>query len=269
MVFSVNKLKEESIESSLIQRTVSYQAILPADYENNGKKYPVLYLLHGLFGSYQNWVELTDLKTYAEDCNFIIVLPDAGDSWYTDGAGVGTERIETFFLEEFIPAVESLYEINGQKSLRAVAGISMGGYGALKFALKRPDLFSFAGSMSGAFEAPLQHDEHHGTGWVNMGVSISNVFGDKDSLTRPENDVFRLVRRTNSKKIFEIPKLYIDCGKEDAFLNINRELVSLLEENGLDFEYKEVPGGHDWTYWNKQIKEILRIVGKHFLDNGD
>ena len=255
---------EKSIESFLLEKTISYQVILPDDYQDSEKFYPVLYLLHGLFGSYKNWTELTDLKTYAADCKFIIVSFDAGDSWYTDSHSDKNEKTETFFFEEFMPAIENQYRILREKTARAIAGLSMGGYGSLKFAFKRPDLFTSVYSMSGAFDAPRQCDHYQGAGWENMGSSISRVFGPAGSKTRMENDLFEIISHLDEPLIPLLPMIYLDCGTRDDFLEVNRELTFALKIKGIEFQYSEIDGCHDWDYWNKQIKHILNIVSDKF-----
>lgn len=255
---------EKSIESFLMKKTVSYRVFLPDDYQESKKFYPVLYLLHGLFGSHRNWIELTDLKTYAADCKFIIASFDADDSWYSDSYNDENEKSETFFFEEFLPVIENRYRILRRRDSRAIAGLSMGGYGSLKLALKRPDLFTLACSMSGAFDAPRQCDQNQGVDWENMGSSILKVFGPKDSQTRRENNLFEIIKNLNEKVIFSFPMIYLDCGSQDNFLEVNRELTHLLKDKGIEYQYSEIDGCHDWNYWNRQIKHILQITGKKF-----
>lgn len=247
-----------------MRKKLPYQVILPDSYQNSVQSYPVLYLLHGLFGSYRNWLELTGIKFYAKNTNFIIVLPEAGNSWYTDSQTNESERFESFFINEFVPGIENKFRILQRKEARAICGLSMGGYGALKFALKRPDLFNFSGSMSGAFDAPRQHEKNHGVDWENMGQSISSVFGTEESITRQQNDLFILIDRLNENEIKSLPNLYLNCGGKDDFLTINRELVHQLKRKKIKFQYYEKPGGHDWEYWDKELKELLSIIENKF-----
>ena len=220
-----------------MRKKLPYQIILPDSYQNSVQNYPVLYLLHGLFGSYKNWSELTDIKSYAKKINFIIVLPEAGDSWYSNSEIKESEKFESFFINEFFPEIENKFRILRRKEARAIFGLSMGGYGALKFALKYPYLFDFSGSMSGAFDAPRQHEKSHGVDWENLGRSISNVFGTENSLTRQQNDLFNLIDQLNKNEITELPNLYLSCGDKDEFLTVNRELVHQLKIKKIKFQY--------------------------------
>src|SRR6476661_5559111 len=124
-----------------MQRELSFRVILPENYEASQENYPVLYLLHGLFGSFDNWLELTRIKDYLTDKKLIVVLPEGGNGWYSDSATIEKDKFESSFINELIPAVEASYRVFATQAKRAVAGLSMGGFGALKFALKRPDLF--------------------------------------------------------------------------------------------------------------------------------
>jgi len=139
------------LESSLIRGQVKYRVITPQKYSGSNARFSALYLLHGLFGSFENWTDLTDLQTFAVDHQLIIVMPDGADSWYTD-AGSGREY-ESYLISELIPEIDCRFRTIADRSGRAVAGNSMGGYGAFKFALKYSDRFALAASFSGAFDA--------------------------------------------------------------------------------------------------------------------
>ena len=140
----------------------------------------------------------------------------------------------------------------------------MGGYGALKFALKRPDLFIFAGSMSGAFDAPRLTEINKGVDWDNLSPSISEVFGEENNAARIKNDLFEIIQQLPIEQIRSMPDIYIDCGTRDGFLKSNRRLAKRLKDSQITLRYDEVSGGHDWTYWDKQIRVILEIVSKIF-----
>ena len=258
----VVKIVKELLPSALLQRELPFRVILPENYETSKGNYPVLYLLHGLFGSCDNWLELTALKDYLARKKFIVVLPEGCNNWYSDSATIKKDRFESSFINELIPAVEANYRVFENK--RAVAGLSMGGFGALKFALKRPDLFVFAGSMSGAFDAPRLSAKNEGFGWDDLSPSVLEVFGKETSRTRFENDLFGIIRRIPEKETTFVPYIYLDCGLDDGFLEVNRELSGLLEAKGIFFEYHEIAGGHDWDYWDKQIQIILRKVEEIF-----
>src|SRR5258708_33629365 len=138
-------------ESKMMGRELPYNVVLPPDYDKQKTtRYPVLYLLHGLFGHYDNWVSKTRLKEHAAQFQIIIVTPEGNNGWYTDSATVPADKYESYILQELIPDVQQRYRTIETRAGRAVAGLSMGGYGALKFGVKHPESFVFAASMSGA-----------------------------------------------------------------------------------------------------------------------
>jgi len=245
-----------------MERELPFRVVLPEDYAVSKAAHTVLYLLHGLFGSCDNWLELSGLKDYLANRKLIVVLPEGGDNWYTDSATVARNKFESSFLDEFIPAFETRYGVCGIREKRAIAGLSMGGFGAFKFALKRPDLFIFAGSMSGAFEAPGLTEENPGSDWETLGPSIREVFGVGNSPTRIENDLFRIIGEIAPEKRASLPQLYFDCGTNDGFLSVNRRLAIALKLKEIAFDYREIDGGHDWEYWDRQIRLILEKLDK-------
>jgi putative tributyrin esterase len=260
----VVKIVKEILQSSLMRREFPFRVILPANYEASKDVYPVLYLLHGLFGSCDNWLELTAIKSYLADKEFIVVLPEGADNWYSDSATIASDKFESSFINELIPAVEADYRISGGREKRAIAGLSMGGFGALKLALKRSDLFVFAGSMSGAFNAPLLTGNENFADWQELYPSVLEVFGQENSPARTENDLFRIIRELPEEKKHFVPQIYFDCGTNDSFLKVNRKLAKSLKEKGLVFRFDEVPGGHDWLYWDKQLRVVLKLVQEIF-----
>ena len=141
------------LQSRLIGKALPYNVILPRDYQTSPRsRYPVLYLLHGFSGHYSDWVTRTNLADYAADYRMIVVTPEGNDGWYTDSAGRATDKYESYILQELIPDVDRRFRTIQTRYARGIAGLSMGGYGALKFGLKYPDHFAFAGSLSGAVE---------------------------------------------------------------------------------------------------------------------
>jgi putative tributyrin esterase len=141
---------------------------------------------------------------------------------------------------------------------RAVAGLSMGGYGALKFGLKHPDKFALAASMSGALRAPLWDPDGQLPEWLKP--SIRRVYGPMDSPTRAANDIFKLARELTPERTAALPFFYLDCGTEDYLIESNREFSALLLEKKIPHEYRQLPGKHDWPYWDRQVREILKLA---------
>jgi putative tributyrin esterase len=251
-------VSEHELDSKLMTRPMPYRVVLPKSYSaQKDKKYPVVYLLHGLTGRFRNWTDLTKLPAYADGHEFIIVTPEGGNGWYTDSHTKPEEKYESYIVKELIPEVEKKYRAIGTRSGRAIAGLSMGGYGALKFGLKYPEMFSLAGSFSGALGAASLSAEGRSTSSIR---SIDEVFGPAESETRAANDIFKMVREATPEKIKAMPFLYVDCGNEDFLIQNNRDFVALLAEKKIPHEYRQLPGAHNWQYWDKQVREFLRVA---------
>ncbi|HEX3100814.1 MAG TPA: alpha/beta hydrolase family protein [Pyrinomonadaceae bacterium] len=242
--------------SSLIQKNVRYRVLVPHFVSESVEPIPVLYLLHGLFGSCENWTELTDLRSYVGEAKLMIVMPDGGDNWYTDSE----EKYESYLIHDLMLEMENRFGASSKRDKRAIAGNSMGGYGALKLALKYPLVFDFAASFSGAFHATrlLGHSVDG-----ELIPSISRVFGDGQSRVRIDNDIFALAARA-AGNVDRLPGIYFDCGIDDEFIAANREFSSALTAAGIEHEFLEIDGGHDWPYWDDRIRYLVSILKHRF-----
>jgi S-formylglutathione hydrolase FrmB len=252
------------LKSALLGRTVSYQVLYPVKYqspENREKRFPVLYLLHGVSGHSTDWLEKTKIALYATHYDLFIVMVEGGNGWYTDSATVPADKYESYILRELIPDVEKRFRVSTQREGRAIAGLSMGGYGAIKFGLKHPEMFAMAASMSGAFGAASWTEKEHKDPGV-IRDSVLQTFGPAGSPTRAANDVPKLVREVSAKKIAPLPYFYFDCGTEDFLFSDNRELASLFVELKIPHEYRQLPGTHAWPYWDAQVQEILKLAAQ-------
>ncbi len=186
-------------------------------------------------------------------------MPEGNNGWYTDSATVPTDKYETYILQELIPDVQRRYRTIEDRSGRAIAGLSMGGYGAIKFGLKSPSTFVFAASMSGAVAATVWSE----TNIKDPGAlrdSVIAVFGPPDSPTRKANDLLQLVRDLPAAKISALPYFYLDCGTEDGLIDHNVQLAALLRERKIPHEFRELPGIHNWVFWDAQVREVLRLA---------
>jgi putative tributyrin esterase len=250
------------LQSKLIGKTLPYNVILPPDYQSSPRsRYPVLYLLHGVSGHYTDWVTRTNLAVYAAEYRMIVVTPEGNDSWYTDSAGTVTEKYESYILQELIPDVDQRFRTIQTRYARGIAGLSMGGYGALKFGLKYPDRFVFAGSLSGA-TATAAWTEEDLKGMTAIRDSLFGVFGPVGSETRKRNDIFEITRGLTAARIGALPYLYLDCGTEDFLIDMNQKFAALLREKKIPHEYRELPGNHNWDYWDQQVQEVLKIAAQ-------
>ena len=251
-----------TFSSSLMSRSMPYRVILPKNYTaDKNKRYPTVYLLHGLTGSSENWVSLTSLPRIARNYDVVIVTPEGGNGWYTDSVSKSNDKWESYIVRELIPEIDKKFRTQATREKRAIAGLSMGGFGALKFGLKFPDKFVLAGSFSGALGA-AQITEKQFPGAI--GKTIDGIFGPADSESRKASDIFAIIRSLTPEKTKAIPFIYLDCGTEDFLFQSNREFVSLLIEKKIPHEYRQLPGAHDWKYWDKQVQEFLRVADRTF-----
>ncbi len=251
-----------TLKSKLVGEELSYRAILPNGYIDSSRKYPVLYLLHGLFGSCENWIELTRLAELAGRRNLIVITPEGKDAWYVDSATTASDRFESYIVEELMPETEREFKIDGRREMRAIVGNSMGGYGAIKFGLKYPCQFAFAGSFSGAFDAPKVSDKNPGTFWEGFEGSIMAAFGPRESTVRQDNDLFGIIDKMPARAIEKLPRLYMDCGARDHFIKVNRELSEAMTKRQIAHEFQELPGGHDWEYWDSRVPHFIEKLGQ-------
>jgi S-formylglutathione hydrolase FrmB len=251
-------LRDEQIDSPALGRPLKYRVALPPGYERATRRYPALYLLHGLTGDYRDWEGRADLARHLREHALIVVMPDAGNSWYVDAADGRSGRYERAIGLDLVNAVDARYRTLDAPYARAVAGLSMGGYGALKFALKHPQRFAFAGSLSGALGAAHVADFADKFD-PSLRAEFERFFGPPGGETRAANDVFALAARADPARL---PFLYLDCGSEDGLLEGNREFVKLLQSRGIAYEYRELPGAHTWDYWNRQVRALLQVLAE-------
>ncbi|HEX8637516.1 MAG TPA: alpha/beta hydrolase family protein [Pyrinomonadaceae bacterium] len=249
--------------SSLNRGELPYYAILPADYESSDEVCGVLYLLHGLFGRFDNWITNTNLIDYARNFPFIIICAEGRDSWYTDSTKIENHLFESYLTQELIPDVERRFKARAERRSRAIGGLSMGGYGAFKLAFRNPEMFCLAASMSGAFHAAQIIEDPAFNEWHELQPSILKVFGSNNPQIRQSNDLFRLVNDFPYEKINQLPYFYFDCGFDDSFLRINLSFAEMLRKKGIAHKFRQFAGGHDWNYWDKQIRQILWVTQIH------
>lgn len=232
--------------------------VLPKGYDAaDGRRYPVLYLLHGHWGAHGDWLANSRLLAYTEDLPVIVVLPDAGDHWYANSVNRPEDRYEDYVGDDVVAYVDRRFRTLPVAAARYVAGLSMGGYGALKLALKRPGRFGLAASFSGAFL----------TATDTARASLDSVFGPVGGPARRSEDVATLIRGAASNP----PYIYLDCGSSDRLLDSNRAVAAALAERQFAYEYHEVAGAHTWDYWNARLPFVLALVRERVraLPRGD
>jgi putative tributyrin esterase len=249
-------VRDVTFQSTSLGREMTYRIILPTDYQTSGRRYPVLYLLHGLMGHYEDWESRTHLDDYVAGLPLIVAIPEGDDSWYTNSASQPQEKWEDYIIKDFLHEIDTKYRTIQTRHGRAIAGLSMGGYGAMKFALKYPGSFIFGASFSGA--EVVVHDPSYkipfGQKYVDQ---IHEILGDGITQTRTDNDIFELAKKRSPA---QVPYLVVTCGTEDSLLASNREFVELLQQQKIRYEYHESAGAHTWQYWDEQLPYALSVL---------
>lgn len=234
---------------------MNYRVILPA-HMSAAKKLPVVYLLHGGGGGFRDWSNYSDVARFAET-GLILVMPEGESSYYTNAENPPQDRFEDYIVHDLIADVESRFPAAPARSSRAIVGVSMGGFGAVKLALDHPDLFSFAGGLSSAIDVArraftikrLQQSRHY-----------EAIFGPSNSSTRRANDPFVLLRTADPEVT---PYFFLTCGEQEGLLPSNREFSELLAQRHLRFEFHTIHGGHNWNQWNSWLPALFESMSGH------
>jgi S-formylglutathione hydrolase FrmB len=247
-----------AFRSALLQSTVRYCVYLPASYsaaEAKARKYPVLYVLHGLGGNEQamaldgEWTALQDLRREGKAGEFLVVAPDGWDTFYVNLRD-GKTPYSDFFLREFIPFVERTYRVRSERAERGITGFSMGGYGALRMAFANPELFGSVSAHSGALMREPPRGVTAGASTGNLAAELlANVFGNPiDRKFWDLNSPYVLARK-NAAALLNM-KIYFDCGTEDSygFYRGASELHETLDSLKIPHEFHLYPGGHSISY---------------------
>src|SRR5271155_1428800 len=265
-----------ALNSRILKHEVHYCVYLPVSYDASAAKhpaqrYPVLYFLHGLGDNEQTlfnsggWTLLDDLRKQHKIGEFLIVAPEGGRTFYIDSAD-GSVRYSDFFLQEFIPLIESKYRIAKGRNNRAVSGISMGGYGALRFAFSHPELFSAVSAQSAALitETPQELDTAARSG-APLGRLLATVFGSPiDEQHWKENNPFILA--AENRAALRRLAIYFNCGQEDnyGFEKGASALHEQLEKESVKHEYHPYPGDHSLAYFLAHFTEVMEFHSRAF-----
>jgi S-formylglutathione hydrolase FrmB len=212
--------------------------------------YPTLYLLHGLSDDDTIWSRRTSVERYAASLGLAIVMPNVHRSFYADMKYGG--RYWTFLTEELPAIARSFFPLSDAREDNFVAGLSMGGYGAMKWALNRPDRIAAAASLSGALDITAL--KRGSQPWILPTLDL--VYGDRE-VEGTEHDVVSLLAKVDASSGPK-PKLFQCCGTEDFLYADNVAFREAARRTSLDFAYEEGPGDHNWAYWDAKIQDVLR-----------
>lgn len=265
--FGQGRIDCSTLQSKIMHRAVRYCVMLPASYEkDSAKKYPVLYFLHGLGENEQmlmnsgGWGLIEDLRRQNKIGDFLMVAPEGRGSFFINSAD-GRERYSDFFLSEFLPYIETHYRIIRDRKHRGVTGLSMGGYGALRFAFAHPELFGSVSAQSAALitETPQQMNADARSSGP-LGRLLGGVFGNPVSVAHwQQNDPFDLARKNQIQ--IKTQAIYFNCGQEDDFGfedGASRLHKQLLVE-GVRHEFHLYPGGHSADYFLSHMGETIEF----------
>ena len=244
-----------TFHSSALNRDMVYRIVLPVSLATGAKR-PVVYLLHGGGGGFRDWSNYSDVARFAER-GLILVMPEGDESYYTNWAERPRDRYEDYIAGDLIWDVENRFPAASNRANRAIVGISMGGFGAVKIALRHPELYAFVGGLSSALDVPsrpfslkrIRQWSHHRT-----------IFGPWGSGTRHENDPFALAQ---SADVAAAPFFYLTCGEQEGLLPANHRFANLLEQRHFHHEFHVVSGGHDWTQWNARLDDCFSSLLDH------
>jgi putative tributyrin esterase len=206
--------------------------------------FPVCYLLHGLSDDHTSWARQTSLERHVAGLPLIVVMPDGGRGFYCDA--VDGPAYERHLLDDVIGFVDRTFHTMPERQGRVIGGLSMGGYGAIKLALKYPQLFCSAVSHSAVLDVQRRLER------PEVAEEMRRIFGPAPG--GGPNDPYALAATIDRTLL---PALRLDCGREDGLLEENRAFHRHLEQLGIPHEYAECPGAHTWEYWDCHIQEAL------------
>jgi putative tributyrin esterase len=249
-------MRDVSFRSAALDRDMQYRVVIPSVIAKD-RKLPVVYLLHGGGGGFRDWSNYSDIAQFAEQ-GLILVMPEGDSSYFTNAADRPEDRYEDYIVTDLIADAENKFPAITGRAGRAIAGVSMGGFGAVKLALRHPDLFVFAGGISPALDVPSRP---FSIKRLEQWRRFRAIFGPWDGVTQRENDPFVLVRSVDPTVA---PYFFLSCGEQDGLLTSSREFTALLAKRDFRHEFHISPGGHNWTQWNEWLPSLFQGMMKHF-----
>jgi len=245
------------VHSDALNADRKVAVLLPLDYDTSTERYPVLYLLHGYGDDQSAWSYMTNLSGYAAQHKIIIIMPDGAKSFYINSAGDPKAKFEDFITKDLVAYADSHFRTIPLPRARAIAGLSMGGYGAAYLGLKYPNRYTALGSFSGALS--IAHDPPTNPARVQ---EFATLLGAPSSPEAKDRDPFTLLDKLTPGSI---PLIYIACGGEDGLVKGNREFIAQLAQRKIPYEYREIsPRGHTWDFWDDQVRIFLDILDRRW-----
>lgn len=250
-----------NVVSQCLEMSTGLTILVPDRYEE-GHSYKTAYVLHGLRGSSGNWADNTMLPIFAREYNTVFIMPEVARSFYTD-MKYG-QKFFTYVTEELPVICKSVFHISSKREDTAVIGASMGGYGALKCALAKPEQYSYCAAFSAAclylkeyldeYRPPEKREEVRAAFGDQIVSDFLSIYGEELEW-KPENEIMYLVEQAEKKT--EKPKIYLACGDEDYLHESNARFAGEMKNRNFDFTYEEWPGKHDWYFFNQALEKAL------------
>lgn len=248
-------LRDVTFHSKALQRDMPYRVVMPSD-PTTGKKLRTVYLLHGGGGGFRDWTNYSDVAKYAED-GLILVMPEGNSSYYANAATRPQDRYEDYIVKDLIEDVESKFPAIGGREGRAIAGVSMGGFGAINLALHHPQLYAFASGISAAIDVPSRpFSMKRWEQWRRFRA----IFGPWEGSIQRSDDPFLLARSADVEKA---PYFFLTCGEQEGLLGPNRRFASLLKERHFQYEFHTTPGDHNWKQWDEWLPKLFQSMEVH------
>lgn len=253
---------EVNFISKCLMRTVTFNAIIPVDkfgpQTENAEQKPLktLYLLHGIFGNYTDWVNGTRIQAWAEANDLAVIMPSGENRFYLDDEKSG-ELYGEFIGKELVEFTRKLFPLSDKREDTFIAGLSMGGYGAIRNGLKYAENFGCVIGLSAALVHDTWKDADNSAPIFTFRRNYYEaIFGEYDKVKGSDKDPKALLLKLKEEGR-PVPKMYLCCGTEDDLVTANRDFRDFLNENGVDLTYVEGPGKHDWVFWDTYIKKVL------------
>ncbi|RZK04104.1 MAG: esterase family protein [Flavobacterium sp.] len=268
--FSTQAAKVDSLDiySTAMDKTYKAAVVLPNSYTKSKTNYPVVYLLHGAYGHFRDWLKSTPNKmlvhNLADQYNIIIVMPEGETfSFYLDSPVNKGSQFETYITKEVIQKIDKTYRTISDKKGRVITGLSMGGHGALYLSTRHPELFSAAGSMSGAVDMGGIRNRDTPE---KINKLMESVFGPEGASQEvyDSHAVLGMIDKIKTNNL----ELIIDCGVDDFLIEPNRELHRRMVYAKVNHDYTERPGAHTWEYWENALPYHILFFDKVFKKNG-
>ena len=248
--------------SQMLKRTVPLQVVLPSDKvlsygrQKESGPYKTLYLLHGLLGNYTDWVSNTNIQRLAEDRNLAVVMPSGENSFYIDQP-IPNNDFGGYIGRELVELTRRMFPLSHRREDTFIAGLSMGGFGAILNGLKYYDTFGYIAVLSGAVQIFELPPDAPGRSLFQEDACFGNLMDASLSDKNPRVAFQNLIQARKSNPALQFPEIYMGCGSEDELCSVNRSLADFLKKGGAHVTYEEAPGGHNWTFWRSQIVKVL------------